>query len=349
MVFRKNSVSLINSYLSNRKQQVKIGSVTSDWDTIHKGVPQGSILGPLLFNVFINDIFLFVDKCTLYNYADDNTLSYIHHDFDTLVNVLERESGLLIDWFKVNRMQANPEKFQALAVGKRTFSKTPVFTIDSVLVPCEESVKLLGIEIDYQLNFDAHIKSICRKASQQLNVLKRIGRYLSKLNKLTIFHSFILSNFNFCPLAWYFCSKRNSQKLEKIQERSLRFIYNDKESTYEQLMMKAQVSSLEVKRMRNMAIETFNILYGLSPACLNDLVSFKESNYNFRYKNILNIPKVRTTAFGKNSVRYAAAILWNRLPEHIRSMSNFNQFKNVILMWNGKDCGCQMCKNDNAM
>jgi hypothetical protein len=75
-----------------------------------------------------------------------------------------------------------------------------------------------GIDTDYQLSFDKHIKNICRKASKQLSVLNRIGWFfLSKLNKLTIFHSFILSNFNFCPLAWHFCSKANIIKLDKIQ------------------------------------------------------------------------------------------------------------------------------------
>ena len=83
-------------------------------------------------------------------------------------------------------------------------------------------MKLLGIDIDYQLNFE-HIKDICRKASQQLNVLKRIGCFLPKLNKLTIFHSFILSNLNLCPLAWHFCSKANT-----IRERP----FNLKEGGY---------------------------------------------------------------------------------------------------------------------
>ena len=77
---------------------------------------------------------------------------------------------------------------------------------------CEKTVKLLGIEIDYQLNFDAHVSSICRKASQQLNVLKRLGSLLNRLSKLTIFHSFILSNFNFCPLAWHFCTEKDYLK-----------------------------------------------------------------------------------------------------------------------------------------
>jgi len=87
-------------------------------------------------------------------------------------------------------MQANPDKFQAIAVGKITYAKEPVFNIESANISCDEVVKLLGIEIDHQLNFDKHIKNICRKASQQLSVLKELfGFFLSKLNKLTIFHS----------------------------------------------------------------------------------------------------------------------------------------------------------------
>jgi hypothetical protein len=193
-----DSVSLLESYLLNRKQQIKINSILSSWADIQKGVPQGSILVPLLFNVFSNDIFYFVKKGTLYSYADDNTLSYGHPDLNVLTSVLKSESNVLINWFKVNKMQDNPEKFQVLAIGKKTFEKNMKICIQNSTLSCEETVKLLGIEIDYQLNFDIHISSICRKASQQLNILKRLGPYLDRLSKLTIFHTFILSNFNFC-------------------------------------------------------------------------------------------------------------------------------------------------------
>ena len=76
--------------------------------------------------------------------------------------------------------------------------------IKTANIVCDEVVKLLGIDIDYQLNLDKHIQNICRKASQQLSVIKRIVFFLSKLNKLAIVHSFILSNFNVCPSAWHF-------------------------------------------------------------------------------------------------------------------------------------------------
>ena len=336
---------LLLSYLTDRKQQIKIGNIVSSWEYIQKGVPQDSILGPLLFNVFINDIFYFIKKGGLYNYADDNTLSFHSPNFDEVIDVLQSESNILINWFHCNKMQANPEKFQAIAVGKKSFEKSPVFNIGSANISCDEVVKLLGVDIDFQLNFDYHIKNICKKAVQQLNILKRIGKNLSKLNRLTIFHTFILSNFNFCPLSWHFCFVSNTKKIEKIQERALRFVYFDYVTSYENLLIKAKIPSLHVRRTRTMAIETFKIINNLAPIVLSDLLKKKENRYNFRYINLLQIPHVNTTRYGKNSFRYAAPALWNSLPEKFRNCTTFNQFKNLISFWNGKDCTCLACQN----
>ena len=136
----------------------------------------------------------------------------------------------LINWFSINKMKANPEKFQAIAIGKQTKQQNLTFTLK---IECESEVKLLGVTIDFQLNFNEHVSNICKKASRQLNVLKRIGTHLTKLGKLTIYYSFIMSNFNYCPLVWHFCGETNTKKIEKIQERALRFIYNEYTSSYE--------------------------------------------------------------------------------------------------------------------
>ena len=98
-------------------QQVRLGSHTSTWEKILKGVPQGAILGSLLFNVFLNDIFFFINQRVIDNYADDNTLSFIHANTDVLKKVLEEESCYLIDCFLINFMKANPTKFQAICIG----------------------------------------------------------------------------------------------------------------------------------------------------------------------------------------------------------------------------------------
>lgn len=108
-----SALKLIDSYLKNRKQCVKVGPHCSGWEDILKGVPQGSILGPILFNIFLNDIFHFIKHSDLYNYADDNTLSFSDHNIKHVIKILKEESMELIKWFSINQMKANPEKFQA--------------------------------------------------------------------------------------------------------------------------------------------------------------------------------------------------------------------------------------------
>ena len=135
------------------------------------------------------NVFYFIEHGTLYNYADDNTLSFSCPDFDRFIQVLQSESLILINWFHDNCMQANPDKFQAIAVGERTFEKKMILKISDTEIICEEVVKLLGVDIDYKLNFDQHISNLCRKAGQQLNVLKRLSPFLSRLNKLTLLGS----------------------------------------------------------------------------------------------------------------------------------------------------------------
>ena len=172
----------MDSYLSNRKQCVKIGSVCSSFSEIYKGLPQGSILVLFFFLNFITDIFCFISKSSLYNYADDNTLSYSDRDINRLTNVLEEESKVLITWFNDNQMQANPDKFQTIAVGKKTHDDNISFNLDGNIIKWNDEVKLLGVTFDFMLNFYSHISNICKRASQQLNVLKRIGLHLNRLS-----------------------------------------------------------------------------------------------------------------------------------------------------------------------
>ena len=299
----ESALNLIKCYLSNRKQCVKIGSLNSNFLDIYKGVPQGSILGPVLFNIFINDIFHFVNNSELYNYADDNTLSKADYDLKNVIQSLEKDSANLIEWFSDNQMKANPDKFQAIAIGTKTKKENISFNFDEINITCEDDVKLLGVTIDFKLKFDIHVANICKKASRQINVLKRIGRNLCKLGKLNIYYSFILSNFNYCPLTWHFCGEVNTKKLEKIQERALRFIYNDYNSNYDALLEKSKMPTLKIRRLRSIALETFKIVNKQGPVYLHDLLNIKQQQYCFRYSKTAEIPQVRTSSYGVNSFR----------------------------------------------
>ena len=117
--------------------------------------------------------------------------------------------------------------------------------------------KLLGITIANKLNFEDHISELCKKASMQLNAIIRLQRFMGKEQKEALINSFIFSNFNYCPLVWHFCSCKSSQKIEKIQLRCLRIIYNDYSSDYQTLLKLSQKPSMEIKRLRNLALEIF--------------------------------------------------------------------------------------------
>ena len=179
----ENAVNLLESYLTNRKQCVKLGTFKNDFQPILMGVPQGSILAPVLFNIFLNDIFHVIKHCKLYNYADGNTVSLADLVLSKLIENLVTDSLLLIKWFADNHIKANPDKFQAIAVGKRTKDENITFKLDDNIIKCEEHVKLLGVTIDFQLNFDLHISNVCKKASRQLNVLKRIGKKIMQIGE----------------------------------------------------------------------------------------------------------------------------------------------------------------------
>ena len=151
--------------------------------------------------------FYIIKKGILYNYADGNTLPCIHKNLNILKEILQGECILLIQWFTENLMKAKPDKFQAICIGQKTHDAISSFQLNDTVINCEYNVTLLGVNIEFMLNFNDHISDICKKASQQLAVLKRIGRFLTKHGKLTICKSFIMSNFNYYPLTWHFCNQ----------------------------------------------------------------------------------------------------------------------------------------------
>ena len=126
---------------------------------------------------------------------------------------------------------------------------------------------------------------------------------------MIFYKSFIRSNFDYCPLVGHFSSKSSTDKMEKLQFRALRLVFNDFSSSYEALFEfeKVNMPTLHISRIRLIAIETFKILHKLSSVYLHDLVSYKETSYSFRYDNLVDLPRVRTTRYGKPTFCYEAA------------------------------------------
>ena len=148
----REACTLIASYLRGRKQRIKLGNTRGEWTELLKGVPQGSILGPLIFNIFLNDIFYFVSKGDLYNYADDNCISVSHKDISVVSKQLECETQVMAKWFADNSMKANRDKFQGMVLPgnrKNTDVHVTLGDIDNAFV---QKIDVLGVYIDGKLN-----------------------------------------------------------------------------------------------------------------------------------------------------------------------------------------------------
>ena len=161
--FDRQSLKFLNSYLTNRKQRVKINNEFSDWTEIIYGVPQGSILGPILFNIFLCDLFLFIPNTNVASYADDNTPYCTGSNVDDVLCELQNTSEIMFSWFINNGMKANPEKSH-LILSAPNVKETKICNETITSTNC---VKLLGVNIDNKLTFDEHVDSLCKKASQK--------------------------------------------------------------------------------------------------------------------------------------------------------------------------------------
>ena len=147
--FNKEALTFIQDYLSNRSQRTKVNSEYSSHREIKYGVPQGSILGLLLFNIFLNDIFFFVKDSKIKNYADDNTPYATEDSVEKLLETLERETNILLDWFKCKEMKSKTDKCHLIIVNNQDND----IKIGNDVITSENSVKLLGVTIDNKLTF----------------------------------------------------------------------------------------------------------------------------------------------------------------------------------------------------
>ncbi len=231
---------------------------------------------------------------------------------------------------------------------KSISSKTPLpdhIEIENTKVERSSNVNLLGITVDDKLKFDIHINSLCKKAARQINVLTRFKGIFHMREKEQIHNTFILANFNYCPIVWHFCSKTSTRKIEKVQERALRFLHNDKISPYQLLLEKSSMTTLHIKRIKAIACEVFKSLNDLNPTFMKEMFQEKEVKYELRDSNILVQPKFNKISYGRNTFQYYGSHIWNQLPNAIKECTNINSFKELLKNWDGPKCKCAMCSS----
>ena len=273
------SLKQMLSYLKNRKRRVKINDTYSSWSKILFGVPQGSILGPLSFNIFICDLFDFLPNLDIVNYADDNTpYSANNNMMDTLSN-LKLQSNTLNKWFKDNYMHANPRKYHLLLSATE---EANTLNIEDVCINSSKCEKLLGVNIDSNLTFETHAESLFKKASQKLNALLRVTWSLNLNQRKLLLNAFITSHFSSAPVAWMFHSRKLNNRINKIHERALRLVYKDYTSSFDDLLAKDNSFEIHQRNLQRLAIEIFKVKKGIAPAIMNNIFKFNDNPYSLK-------------------------------------------------------------------
>lgn len=324
---------LLKSYLVDRNQRVKIGEITSEWTKSTKGVPQGSILGPLLFNVFINDFLFHEMNSKVYNYADDNTLSYYSKNINQIKMNLQTDCLTAMEWFESNNMKANAEKFQLMFLSRNNSYSNETLTIENYTITASSKITILGVEFDSKLNFDSHINEICNQASKQINALKRIRHFLDKPCKKIIYNSYISSNFNYCTLVWMFSGKTNMEKLEKTNKRALRYVVNDDSADYNDICQNEKLLNIYRRCMKEVAIQMYKVKNKLVPKYILEMFHIRDIVYDIRDNDLFNIPRFKTVTYGKKSFRYYGAKLWSMIPKEIKDKTSLTCFKDALTTW----------------
>ena len=187
------------------------------------GVPQGSVLGPLLFKIITNDLFYIELESEICNFADDTTIYACDTHAAAVMIRLEGDLQELMQWFTNNGISANPSKFQMILRLKG--ANEICLYMNNQLIPSSEHVKIVGVNIDNSLKFETHVKEIYQKVNQKVYACGRLRSYLGEQKSMLLLNSDVMSNFSYCPLIWLFWSKVANNEINRTHKRAMRTLY----------------------------------------------------------------------------------------------------------------------------
>ena len=340
--FSQGALDWFQSYLSNRQQCVRIGDAVSKVLPLEFGVPQGSILGPVLFTIYVNDLLSVPKRCLSASYVDDCKLylSFSPAELPTSILALNEDLTRISQWCCKNSLLINPDKTKVLAVGlPQLLKKLSSFSItlfDKEITPVPV-VKDLGVLLDTRLSYNQHITEIASKCLFKLYQINRIKHLLDRKTLLLVINSFVFSKLQYCSTVWSNTSSSNIDKLQKVQNFAGRIILGLRK--YDHIsdgLRSLKWLPIREKLILNDATMMHKCINKLVPDYLADMFKSRSQVHNrqTRSSGALDIPLCRLST-GQRSFAFRGAKLWNSLNDNIKSLKCPRNFRrhlaNVLL------------------
>ena len=237
-------------------------------------------------------------------------------------------------------MKANYGKCHLLIIGKNNVTmNASEFKIKST--ECE---KLLGIKVDCGLKFENYLDGVIKKASNKVNALSRVTPFMNLSKKKMLMNSFFKSQFSYCPLVWMCHSRTINNKINHLHERCLRVIYNDKISSFKELLERDGSVPIHNRNLQILATGMFKVYNNIAPPKFTEFFNKRNPNYQLRHTSHFPIPPVRSVYNGTESLSFLGPKIWDIVPTELQKVKSSNAFKSGIKNWWPQNCPCRLCK-----
>ena len=316
-------------YLCNRKQYVYVNGKISNQVTVECGVPQGSILGPLLFLIYINDIHYTSDKLNYILFADDTSVYLTGNNTNSLISSMNNQLKHIDTWMKRNHLILNVCKTKYMIFGSNSKNvNNNILLFNDCPIQCVKEFNFLGVIIDEKLSWNSHISQLNSKLSKNIGILNKV-RFLTQDTLKVLYHSFITSYLSYCNVIWGFTCKTNLNRIHILQKKAIRIVtHSNYMSSTKPLFKKTNILPIYEMCNYNVAKFMYQCYNNLLPKPFEAFFLFNKDvhAYNTRNKDKFHLPLMRKQVT-KLSIFYEGPLLWNTIPDHVIKSKSLNQFK----------------------